>query len=278
LDDCKTSILNYLKSLMPLFAPNLSALVGPFLAAQLVSCAGGIASLATMPSQNIESVGSHKRSSGGLSASSVATRVSLISSCDLVSSCPVETRKRAVRLVLGKAAICARVDQFGGASTYDNDSSSLGQVGEKLRQEIIEALRKTNEPPPARAVKPLPIPQDLLPKKTRRGGARARRFKEKYALTETQKQANRVQFGSDASQYQIDGDIDVVDRGMIGVEIGQGRIGQSKKKQKISSSANERGHGENGSIMSIATIAGSGSTSSLVTKNDLFSNNISFNK
>lgn len=231
LENARIDIIHFLEKLMPLFAPNLTALLGPLISAQLVSSAGGITSLATMPSQNIESVGSHKRTTGGLSSSSVATRVSLISSCDLVSSCPVETQKRAVRLVLGKAAICARVDQFGGS----DPSSSLGQVGEKLRHEILESLRKANEPPPARAVKALPIPQDLLPKKTRRGGARARRFKEKYALTETQKQASRLQFGSQENGG-IDGDIGVVDRGMIGVEIGEGRIRQQQKKQKKSNS------------------------------------------
>jgi U4/U6 small nuclear ribonucleoprotein PRP31 len=135
--------------------------------------------------------------------------------------------------VLGKASICARVDQFSS-----NDSSSiLGQTGLKLREEIIESLRKVNEPPPARAIKPLPIPQDLVPKKTRRGGARARRFKEKYALTETQKQANRIEFSvskSSGGEY-LDGLEDGVDRGMIGSEMGGGRIRkQQAKKQKIS--------------------------------------------
>ena len=270
LDESKSDILKFLQTLMPMFAPNLTALLGPLLAAQLVSSAGGITSLATMPSQNIESVGSHKRSSGGLSTSSMSTRVSLISACDLVSTCPIETRKRAVRLVLGKAAICARVDQFGSSDT----ASSMGQIGEKLRQEIIEALRKTNEPPPARAVKALPIPQDLLPKKTRRGGARARRFKEKYALTETQKQANRVQFGSSNTAADIDGDIGVVDRGMIGVEIGEGRIRQSKK-QKLK---NSNQSGSSSSLMEL-TAASTTSTSlniPQIAKTDLFSSNSSF--
>ena len=267
LDKSKLDILNFLQNLMPLFAPNITALLGPFLAAQLVSSAGGITSLATMPSQNIESVGSHKRSTGGLSSSSVSTRVSLISSCDLVTTCPVETRKRAVRLVLGKAAICARVDQFGSS----DPSSSLGQIGEKLRQEIVDSLIKTNEPPPARAVKPLPIPQDLLPKKTRRGGARARRFKEKYALTETQKQANRMQFGSTTEVGEIDGDIGVVDRGMIGMEIGEGRIRQpQQKKQKIKNSQPQ----SSGSLMDLAAVGTS--TIPKISKNDLFSSNISF--
>ena len=263
LETARTDILHFLEKLMPLFAPNLTALLGPLISAQLVSSAGGITSLATMPSQNIESVGSHKRTTAGLSSSSVATRVSLISSCDLITLCPAETRKRAVRLVLGKAAICARVDQFGSSDL----SSSLGQVGEKLRHEIVEALRKTNEPPPARAIKALPIPQDLLPKKTRRGGARARRFKEKYALTETQKQANRLQFGSENNGSGIDGDIGVVDRGMIGVEIGEGRIRQQGKKQKKSTT------NESSSLMQLTTV----SVAPIPSTNDIFSN-ISFTR
>jgi len=235
LADFKNEILNFLQSRMPIFAPNLSALLGPLLAAQLVSAAGGLESLATMPSQNIESVGAHKRTSAGMSTASISGKISLISKCDIVENCPEETRKRALRLVVGKTSICARVDQFS--------SSPLGQVGSKFREEILDSIRNLNEPPPARAIKPLPIPQDLLPKKTRRGGARARRFKEKYALTETQKQANRIQFSATNSSggNYLDGIEDGVDRGMIGLEAGGGRIRkQAVKKQKLQRGGNHK--------------------------------------
>ena len=44
-----------------------------------------------------------------------------------------------------------------------------------------------------KAVKPLPAPIDMPGK--RRGGKRVRKMKERYAVTEMRKQANRMTFG-----------------------------------------------------------------------------------
>lgn len=241
---CKMEILNFLQIRMPLLAPNLVAVLGsPSLAAQLISAAGGVENLATMPSQNIESVGAHRR------GNSVASKISLVSKCDLVESCPEETKKRAIRLVLGKTAIAARVDQFG--------TDDSGSTGKKLREFIQLSLEKANEPPPARAIKPLPIPADLTAPRTKRGGKRHRRMKEKYGLTEVQKKANRVQFGAEGT---IDsGFLGERNVGMAGIESGGGRI--RKKKSNANSSMSLTGH--NGIEISTRVPSASSSSSNL---------------
>lgn len=48
------------------------------------------------------------------------------------------------------------------------------------------------EPPPVKFVKPLPKPID--PGRKKRGGKRVRKMKERYAVTELRKQANRMNF------------------------------------------------------------------------------------
>lgn len=61
---------------------------------------------------------------------------------------------------------------------------------------LIEIDKKYNRwlaPPPVKLVKALPIPDDAPRKK--RGGRRQRHMKQKLALTELRKQANRVHFG-----------------------------------------------------------------------------------
>lgn len=194
----KESVLSFLASRMPLLAPNLNALLGPLLSAQLVAAAGGIENLATMPSQNIEAVGAHKQSLAGMSAASQLAKVSIISQSDLVVNCPGDAKKRALRLVMGKTAIAARVDQF-------NKSDVLGQTGSRLRAEILEALRIASEAPPARAIKPLPLPAE--PRKAKRGGARARKWKDKYGLSEVQKRAGRVAFTAEGGDVQLDGSV-----------------------------------------------------------------------
>jgi len=54
-------------------------------------------------------------------------------------------------------------------------------------------LKKLQEPPPTKAVKPLPVP-DEGPKK-RRAGKKVRRMKEAYVATELRKAQNRMAFG-----------------------------------------------------------------------------------
>ena len=62
-----------------------------------------------------------------------------------------------------------------------------------LREEIEKKIEKFQEPPPVKAAKALPAPLEA-PKK-RRGGRRVRKMKERYAVTELRKQANRMNFG-----------------------------------------------------------------------------------
>ena len=62
-----------------------------------------------------------------------------------------------------------------------------------FREEIEKKIEKFQEPPPVKAAKALPAPLEA-PKK-RRGGRRVRKMKERYAVTELRKQANRMNFG-----------------------------------------------------------------------------------
>jgi U4/U6 small nuclear ribonucleoprotein PRP31 len=73
-----------------------------------------------------------------------------------------------------------------------------GESGRRLRGEIERKLEKLQEPPPPRKEKPLPKPDDvpkyvmapffrLIFLRKRRGGARMRKMKERYAMTELHK-------------------------------------------------------------------------------------------
>ena len=207
--ECKVGILEFLKNRMPVFAPNLSALLGPLLSAQLIAPAGGVQNLATMPSQNIESVG--RRIVAGV----VMAKESLIGQSDLVRNCVSEVRRRALRLVLGKTSLAARVDQF--------DQDKQGQSGARFRDFIENSLAKASAPPPARAIKPLAVP--IEKPKNKRGGRRHRKMKENYGITEVQKKQNRVQFGAGAAQ-----DYGELERGMLDVQTGHGRIRKGKER------------------------------------------------
>lgn len=84
-----------------------------------------------------------------------------------------------------KTTLAARVDA--------NHESVTGEIGLMFKEEIERKLDKLQEPPPVKFVKPLPKPIEISKKK--RGGKRVRKMKERYAITEFRKQANRLNFG-----------------------------------------------------------------------------------
>lgn len=75
-----------------------------------------------------------------------------------------------------------------------------GEIGLKFKEDIEKKLDKLQEPPPVKFIKPLPKPIEGSKKK--RGGKRVRKMKERYALTEFRKHANRMNFG-DVSYSKI---------------------------------------------------------------------------
>jgi U4/U6 small nuclear ribonucleoprotein PRP31 len=93
---------------------------------------------------------------------------------------------KACRQVAGKCTLAVRVDFTRG------DLSA--KIGQDFREEIRKKIEKWQEPPPPKQPKPLPVP-DSDPKK-KRGGRRLRKMKERYALTDMRKLANRMKFGT----------------------------------------------------------------------------------
>ncbi|XP_026193256.1 U4/U6 small nuclear ribonucleoprotein Prp31 homolog [Cyclospora cayetanensis] len=222
----RKEVLQYLESRMSLVAPNVSAILGAALTARLLTKVGCLQSLAKMPAQNIMLVGSQKKGSLSLSTKGGASNAfsSLLCSSDLLIMTPPAYRKKALRLLAGKVALAARVDVYGSKpaaaaaaaaaegregdeETSDTQEESAaeallnaadssenpGAVGRALREGIVQALMKAQEPPPAPMKKALPAPDERS--KPKRGGKRHRRLKEKQELSEVQKQLNRMKFG-----------------------------------------------------------------------------------
>lgn len=106
--------------------------------------------------------------------------------------CRQDLRRKAARLVAAKSVLAARVDAC--------HESTDGQIGRTLREEIEKKLDKLQEPPPVKFIKPLPKPID--PGRKKRGGKRVRKMKERYAITEFRKHANRMNF-ADVSVFII---------------------------------------------------------------------------
>ena len=192
LDDTRLKIISYIESRMKFFAPNISALIGPEIAAKLISLAGGLTNLGRMVSGNLQALGISKKGSlHGMSTATGLSHVGYIMESDLIQRCPANLFKKAYRLVSGKCMIAARVDSF--------HQSPHGQIGAALRDEIEAKIEKWQEPPPAKKEKALPLPEQK--KKKHRGGRRARQQASNYAMTELRKRANRLKFGEVSEEY-----------------------------------------------------------------------------
>ncbi|GFE54921.1 U4 U6 snRNP-associated [Babesia ovis] len=211
LADFRNDILVYLESRMTLLAPNVSAIIGSALAARLITQAGGLSTLAKMPSQNIMLVGAMRK----------GTAVpGIIHSCDIIQNAIPAVKHRAVKLVSGKLSLAAKIDMF--------KESTDGAMGTNYRNFILQALQKAQEPPPAPTKKSLPIPDER--KSTKRGGKRLRKAKERLAVSEFRKYANRLKFGEEAEEeYGLEGE----GFGMLGKYTGYGKLRLQHKQTKV---------------------------------------------
>lgn len=225
LQEQKQTLLNFVEGRMLSIAPNLSALVGTRISAQLIGAAGGLSNLSRIPACNIQVLGYSKESSFGFSRkSSTSLHAGFVCNCEVVMNAPVDLQTKAVRMIAAKCAIAARVDAL---KSFDEGNPDL--QGQLLKQEILSKLEKFAEPPPMRKDKPLPVPTEGP--KNRRGGRRMRKLKEVYAVTEVRKQQNRIAFGVAENESMVNSS--VAGYGMIGTS------GGSLRAPKIDTKLNE---------------------------------------
>ncbi|KAH0903564.1 hypothetical protein HID58_043067 [Brassica napus] len=195
LDSARKKVLDFVESKMGSIAPNLSAIVGSAVAAKLMGTAGGLSALAKMPACNVQVLGHKRKNLAGFSSATSQLRVGYLEQTEIFQSTPPALKSRAGRILAAKSTLAARVDATRGDPSGTN--------GKALREEIRKKIEKWQEPPPARQPKPLPVP-DSEPKK-RRGGRRLRKMKERYAVTDMRKLANRMAFGTPEESSLGDG-------------------------------------------------------------------------
>lgn len=211
LNNYKSKIFEYVESRMTFIAPNLSMIIGASTAAKILGVAGGLTKLSKIPACNVLVLGAQRKTLAGFSKTQMLPHTGFIYYSQIVQDTPPDLRRKAARLVAAKCTLAARVDA--------SHESVTGETGLRFKDEIEKKLDKLQEPPPVKFARPLPKPIEVSKKK--RGGKRVRKMKERYAMTEFRKQANRLNFGDiDEDAYQEDLGYS---RGTIG-KAGTGRI------------------------------------------------------
>jgi nucleolar protein 56 len=134
---------------MEAFAPNLSSLAGPLLAARLLSRAGSLKHLAEMPSSAVQIMGSEKSLFKHLRGKAPSPKHGIIFRHPAISRAPRKLRGRVARALAGKLAIAARMDYFSGTlspelkASLEDRLQEIKRVGDKL--EIRSIKRKPSK-------------------------------------------------------------------------------------------------------------------------------------
>ncbi|XP_001625346.2 U4/U6 small nuclear ribonucleoprotein Prp31 [Nematostella vectensis] len=226
--DAKLKIFEYVESRMAFIAPNISIIVGASTAAKLMGAAGGLTNLGKMPACNVMILGAQKKTLSGFSSAAILPHTGFIYFSPIVQNMPQDMRKKAARIVAAKCTLAARVDSF--------HESTEGTIGKRLQEEIDKKFEKMVEPPPVKEAKALPRPDDAPRKK--RGGRRVRKMKEKFAVTEMRRQANKVEFGKIGEDvYQTDLGFSV---GTLGRKENTGRVRTPAVDKKTQVSISKR--------------------------------------
>ena len=141
------SLGEYIRGLVSVEAPNLTAVVGPLLASRLVSLAGSIERLARMPASTIQMLGAEKALFRFLRTGRGAPKHGIIFQHPYVHGASRWQRGKIARALAAKISIAAKIDYF----TKEDRSSSLV----KSLEARIEEIKKKYAEPPRPASKPV---------------------------------------------------------------------------------------------------------------------------
>lgn len=129
---------------LPRRAPNISALLGPELAARLISQAGGLDRLARLPSSTVQVLGAERAFFEHLRGRAPPPRHGLLFLHPQVQSSPRRLRGKIARALAGKVAIAARLD-LNGAPVRPELKTAFDQRARAVKAAGTGARRSDRE-------------------------------------------------------------------------------------------------------------------------------------
>lgn len=134
LHDIKDMTENYLEEAMKEIAPNTTKIAGYKIASRLITAAGGIKKLASMPSGTIQLLGAEKALFRHLKEGSQPPKHGYLFLHEMVRKAPRDRRGKIARLLATKIAMAAKADAFTGRD-----------IADKLLDDIKERYNKIVE-------------------------------------------------------------------------------------------------------------------------------------
>lgn len=124
---------SYVEELGREVAPNLSAVVGPVLAARLISLAGSLDELAKMPSSTVQVLGAEKAMFRHMRGEGDAPKHGVLFMHEYVRKVPGDETGKMARILANKASIAARIDNYNGDFRGDELSQEVERQYEEIR-------------------------------------------------------------------------------------------------------------------------------------------------
>ena len=137
LQEARRSLEAHLDERLGELAPNLSAVLGRVVAARLLSRAGSLQKLASMPSSTIQVLGAEKALFRSIKSGSDPPKHGLLFQHHLIHSAPRWQRGKIARTIAAKAAIAARVDAYGeglNETLVESMNRRVGEIGAKYAE------------------------------------------------------------------------------------------------------------------------------------------------
>lgn len=139
--DLRRVLADHIEVSMETVAPNVKELLTAAVGARIISKAGSLARLATLPASTIQILGAEKALFRALKTGARPPKHGLLFQHPLIHSAPKWQRGKIARAVASKVAISARIDYY---RHNGKDSTVLG----KLKSRIDEIREKYREPMP----------------------------------------------------------------------------------------------------------------------------------
>lgn len=135
----------YITSLVSELCPNMCAILGGPLSARLVSLAGGLERLASLPSSTVQLLGAEKAMFRHLRSGKNPPKHGVIYQYPALRKAPYWQRGNIARALAGKVLIAAKVDQYKGEFCGD-------RLDSELQARIEDIKRKYPDPPKKKTV------------------------------------------------------------------------------------------------------------------------------
>jgi len=117
--DLRSSLIDYLDSLMDKYMPNVLAIAGTTISARLLSSAGSLKRLATVPASTLQLYGAEKALFRHLRSGARSPKYGHIFSHPLIQHTNRSIGGKVARALADKLAICAKLDYFKGEFLAD---------------------------------------------------------------------------------------------------------------------------------------------------------------